>query len=48
MIAPAVTGKTLVFGASGYVGTNLVPRVMREGWGLRAAARNRKVPEARG
>lgn len=48
MIAPAVTGRTLVFGASGYVGTNLVPRLTREGLEVRAAARNRKVLEARG
>jgi len=38
----------LVFGASGYVGTNLVPRLQREPVRLRAAARNRKVLESRG
>lgn len=43
----AATGRTLVFGASGYVGTNLVPRLAREGLQVRAAARNRKVLEAR-
>ena len=34
----------LVFGASGYVGTNLVPALLAAGVGpVRAAARNRKV-----
>ena len=37
----------LVFGASGYVGGNLVERLQREGVRIRAAARNRKVLEAR-
>jgi len=37
----------LVFGASGYVGTNLVPRLVREGWRVRAAARNLEVLRAR-
>ena len=37
----------LVFGASGYVGSNLVPRLARECVRLRACARNRKVLEAR-
>ena len=38
----------LVFGASGYVGTNLVPALLAAGAGrVRAAARNRKVLEAR-
>jgi uncharacterized protein YbjT (DUF2867 family) len=39
--------RVLVFGASGYVGTNLVPYLAREGVRVRAAARNRKVLEAR-
>ncbi len=41
-------GLCLVFGASGYVGTNLVARLLRDGRRVRAAARNRKVLEARG
>jgi len=46
--APAVaTPHVLVFGASGYVGTNLVPRLVREGWRVRAAARNLEVLRAR-
>ena len=44
--APA-TPLALVFGASGYIGTNLVPRLVREGWRVRAAARNPKVLQAR-
>ena len=38
----------LVFGASGYVGANLVPRLTRAGLRVRASARSRKVLEARG
>jgi len=37
-----------VFGASGYVGSNLVPRLVREALRVRAAARSVKVLEARG
>ena len=37
----------LVFGASGYVGTNLVERLLQEHQTVRAAARNLKVLEAR-
>ena len=37
----------LVFGASGYIGTNLLPRLVREGWRVRAAARSLKVLQAR-
>jgi uncharacterized protein YbjT (DUF2867 family) len=39
--------RALVFGASGYIGTNLVPHLQAAGWTVRAAARNRKVLEAR-
>lgn len=52
-IAPSATRAAdaapcaLVFGASGYIGTNLVPRLVREGWRVRAAARNPKVLQAR-
>ncbi|HSO07889.1 MAG TPA: SDR family oxidoreductase [Pelomicrobium sp.] len=46
--ASAPGGRVLVFGASGYVGSNLVPRLAAEGLTVRAAARNRKVLEARG
>jgi uncharacterized protein YbjT (DUF2867 family) len=44
-----VTARTraLVFGASGYIGTNLVPRLIESGWQVRAAARHRAVLEAR-
>ena len=38
---------TLVFGASGYVGTQLVAALRAQGMPVRAAARNRKVLEAR-
>jgi len=37
----------LVFGASGYIGTNLVPALVAAGERVRAAARNRSVLEAR-
>ena len=38
---------SLVFGASGYVGTNLVERLLQEDRPVRAAARNLKVLQAR-
>ena len=41
-------GCTLVFGASGYVGSNLVPRLRERGIVVRAAARNAEVLAARG
>jgi uncharacterized protein YbjT (DUF2867 family) len=40
--------RVLVFGATGYIGANLVPRLRREGGAVRASGRNRKVLEARG
>jgi uncharacterized protein YbjT (DUF2867 family) len=40
--------KILVFGASGYVGTNLVPYLAARGATVRAAARRRAALEARG
>lgn len=39
--------RALVFGASGYIGTNLVPRLASAGWRVRAAARHKEVLEAR-
>ena len=38
---------TVVFGASGYVGTNLVPELQRAGHRVRAVARQKRVLEAR-
>ena len=40
--------KALVFGASGYIGTNLTARLLEAGWQVRAAARHRAVLAARG
>jgi uncharacterized protein YbjT (DUF2867 family) len=42
-----VTPLTVVFGASGYIGTNLVPRLAAAGARVRAVARQRAVLEAR-
>ena len=36
-----------MFGASGYIGTNLTPRLLEAGWQVRAAARHRAVLAAR-
>ncbi len=36
-----------MFGASGYIGTNLTPRLQEAGWQVRAAARHRAVLAAR-
>jgi len=38
----------VVFGASGYIGSNLVPELLRSGRRVRATARNIEVLEARG
>jgi len=42
------TPLVLVFGASGYIGTNLVPRLTAAGRRVRASARNLEVLEGRG
>ena len=39
--------RALVFGASGYIGSNLVPHLVACGYRVRAAGRNREVLEAR-
>lgn len=44
----ATKNRALVFGASGYIGTNLTPRLLAAGWHVRAAARHRAVLAARG
>ena len=46
-VAPT-SGVTVVFGASGYVGTNLVLRLLANGQRVRAVARQRRALEARG
>jgi uncharacterized protein YbjT (DUF2867 family) len=40
--------RALVMGASGYIGSQLVPRLVQQGHEVRAAARNRDSLEARG
>ena len=48
-MAPAVTGRrALVIGASGYIGSHLVPRLVAEGWSVRATARDPEVLAGRG
>lgn len=47
MTEPHSPPYALVFGASGYIGTNLVPHLQAAGWTVRAAARNLKVLQAR-
>ena len=42
------TRRVLVFGASGYIGTHLVPYLVDAGFAVRAAARHIEVLEARG
>ena len=45
---PAEPPLHLVFGASGYIGSNLVPELLRTGRRVRASARNVEVLEGRG
>jgi uncharacterized protein YbjT (DUF2867 family) len=47
-MSKAGTPLNLVFGASGYIGTNLVPRLLAAGKRVRATARNPEVLEGRG
>jgi uncharacterized protein YbjT (DUF2867 family) len=49
-VTDAITGhgRVLVFGASGYIGTNLVERLISTPYPLRASARNREVLDGRG
>ncbi len=47
MQAQSTRGRALVFGASGYIGSNLVPRLHEQGIPVRAAARSEEVLAAR-
>ncbi|MEE4660942.1 MAG: DUF2867 domain-containing protein [Halieaceae bacterium] len=46
--ATSARNKVLVFGASGYIGSNLVPYLVDRGYDVRAVARNQRVIEGRG
>jgi uncharacterized protein YbjT (DUF2867 family) len=39
--------RAVIIGASGYIGTHLVPRLVEQGWAVRATARSAKVLAAR-
>ncbi len=45
--APPTPGVALVMGASGYIGSQLVPALRARGYRVRAASRNRAVLEGR-
>ena len=45
--SPPAVPLVVVFGATGYVGSNLVPRLLADGARVRAVGRQRRVLEAR-